>query len=662
MFKFHMHIHSRKHTLIFLNTLLIFIMASSASYGAPSLRDLFWARSWPQMEEQYNSQKNKTARDHGLMANAYRLQERWGDAVSILEAQSKNFPASVKPYADMTRLLGYEQTGQTQKALTLSENLYKTAPADIKYYIAMAQYRLNDSQQNATGTLNALNRMLAQAGTDERKIYTLKLMMPLTNDKAKTEHALQLLELQPADNDAASVLAQVKNPGNNIRTALGVHFHTTGNNQAALEWLKNATGRKAQYYRAWSNSRLKQNDTALNLWGSLAISGNSYASSSVTRIANLAKDKGMREKSMNVLERIVKERRGNVQARALQALSSLQGKAMTKRKEEIEAQILRSFPNTNYAFNVLWARAWRNINAGNYAEAVRLFRQTDAPGVNAYKRARILYWLEYSQRHAGQTQDADATLALLRRKYPLTIYGILSGAKINIVDGTNPNLTIKPSELEEFGFINHAYLRLSRPKAAARELYRALMLSRWLGLDESYSEARRLETLMTSSNTLYRSDLEALYPRPYKSLVDSAARQYGVESNFVWAIMRQESAFKVDARSWVGAAGLMQLMPATAKDESRRAGLSRYDLYNAGDNIKLGTSHLGWLAKNFSRPEYIMAAYNAGSGNARKWLRDGGDRLDLARWIERVTFDETNGYVQRVSANLEVYRLLYDGK
>ena len=57
-----------------------------------------------------------------------------------------------------------------------------------------------------------------------------------------------------------------------------------------------------------------------------------------------------------------------------------------------------------------------------------------------------------------------------------------------------------------------------------------------------------------------------------------------------------------------------------------------------------------------------MAAYNAGSGNARKWLRDGGDRLDLARWIERIPFEETSGYVQRVSGNLEVYRMLYNGR
>ncbi len=645
----------------FIPAILIFFLLifASCSFGAESLKNLFWQRAWPEMEAQFNSLKKKTAQDYALMANAYRFQNKWQEAVELLDAHSKNFPASVRPYADMTRILGYENLKQPQTALALAEILYKNAPADLKYYVALAQYRIYNDKQDSKNSIAALNKMLANAGTDERKIYTLSRLIKFnTNNKA--ENALKLLELQGGSKEAAEVLSQVKNKNNNIKTALGVYYHTTGENKKALEYLNTATGRKAQYYKAWCNSRLKQNDTALNLWGNLAISGNSYAASSVTRLGNLAKDKGMKEKTMKVLERIARERRGNVQARALQALINLMGKEESKSKEIYEAQILKSFPNTNFSFNILWSRAWENLNAGNAAEAVKLFRQADAPGVTFYKRSRILYWLANAQKLAGQDKASRETFNTLKTKYPLTIYGLLINPKPKIVDGTNPALNIKPSELEEWGFINHAYLKLSQPKASARELYRALILSRWLGLEESYSEARRLENLMTSSATLYRSDLEALYPRPFKKLVDAAGKQYGVESNFVWAIMRQESAFQVSAKSWVGAAGLMQLMPATAKEEAKRAGLKTYDLYTASDNIKLGTSHLGWLGKNFSKKEHVMAAYNAGSGNARKWLKTVGERADLPNWIEAVKFDETNGYVQRVSANLEIYRLLYD--
>ena len=186
-----------------------------------------------------------------------------------------------------------------------------------------------------------------------------------------------------------------------------------------------------------------------------------------------------------------------------------------------------------------------------------------------------------------------------------------------------------------------------------------MKLARWLGLEDAYDQARRLTGLMTSGTTLYRSDLEALYPRPFRAQVEKACKTYGVEDHLVWAVMRQESAFKPRATSRAGASGLMQLMPGTAKGEAKRMGLKQYNIYDVTDNIAMGASHLAWLAKSFAREDWIMAAYNAGSGNARKWLKDGRDSLEPDRWIEEVRFGETCDYVQKVSGNLAVYRMLY---
>lgn len=645
----------RKFYLAILILILTLTTTNSNLYAAESLRDLFWKKSWTDMEVRFKTLKKKTAGDYSLMANAYRFQERWQEAVNILEDHSQKFPENIKPYADMTLLLGYEKTNQKAKALTLAESLYTSAPKDLKYYVAFAQYRLYDAKKDTANMIKALNFMLSDASTDEQRVATLKLLMPLTSD---AKHALQLLELDPDNKEAASILTHGRLNAQSM-LALGIHYFTIGNNSSAVEYLNRSQGRKAQYYRAWANEKLKRSDTALNLWGSLAVSGNEYAGSSVTRIARMARDKNMRAKCVNALERVARERRGNVQARALQALISLQGKGESTLKRELETQLIMNYPSSTYAFNILWSRAWNEISRGNYAEAVKLLRQADAPGVAAYRRARILYWLAHSQNNSGQKEDAERTLAILRRKYSLTIYGLLSEPSIRIINGTNPNLTLRPSELEQWGFIYHAYMKLKHPKANAREIYRSVILSKWLGLESNYTEAKQIENLMTWNSTHYRSDLEALYPRAFKNSVDAASRRYGVENNFVWAIMRQESAFNPSAKSHAGAAGLMQLMPGTAKDESKRAGLSSYSLYNPNDNIMLGTSHLAWLSRNFSKKEYVMAAYNAGSGNARKWLRNGGERLDLARWIERISFEETSGYVQRVSGNLEVYRMLY---
>ncbi|MBQ4430486.1 MAG: hypothetical protein II877_03200, partial [Synergistaceae bacterium] len=162
----------RKSFTLLIITLAVMVCRPSYSHAAASLQDLFWRRAWPEMELQFNAIKKKSARDYSLMANAYRFQEKWSEAVRILESQAKNFPASVRPYADMTLLLGYENTGQTQRALTLAESLYKSAPNDLKYYAALAQYRINDAQGNPSAAYTALTRMLSHAVTDERKIYT----------------------------------------------------------------------------------------------------------------------------------------------------------------------------------------------------------------------------------------------------------------------------------------------------------------------------------------------------------------------------------------------------------------------------------------------------------------------------------------------------------
>jgi soluble lytic murein transglycosylase len=140
--------------------------------------------------------------------------------------------------------------------------------------------------------------------------------------------------------------------------------------------------------------------------------------------------------------------------------------------------------------------------------------------------------------------------------------------------------------------------------------------------------------------------------------VRKAAERFKVEENIIWAIMRQESAFNPNATSWVGAAGLMQLMPATARSEANALEMKNYNLYNAGQNIILGTAHIARLLKSFGNVEQAVAAYNGGSGSARRWLAGRKD-VPLDEWIESVRFEETNDYVRKVMANLYIYRALY---
>ena len=129
------------------------------------------------------------------------------------------------------------------------------------------------------------------------------------------------------------------------------------------------------------------------------------------------------------------------------------------------------------------------------------------------------------------------------------------------------------------------------------------------------------------------------------------------------AVARQESEFLPRAASGVGAKGLMQIMPYTAADTARKAGVP-YDYARLiGDpayNMQLGAVYLGQLiAAEGGSLEMAAAAYNAGAGRVAQWVAAYGDPrngADLVDWIERIPFDETRDYVERVMENYRVYQ------
>jgi soluble lytic murein transglycosylase len=129
-------------------------------------------------------------------------------------------------------------------------------------------------------------------------------------------------------------------------------------------------------------------------------------------------------------------------------------------------------------------------------------------------------------------------------------------------------------------------------------------------------------------------------------------------------VMRQESEFHPDARSWVGATGLMQLMPHTAERAAAELGVKYQPerLGQASYNLQLGAFYLGKLLKTFDqRVVLAVAAYNAGPPAVARWL-EGSRNLAPDLWVARIPYRETREYVQRVTENWARYQYLSDGK
>jgi len=170
----------------------------------------------------------------------------------------------------------------------------------------------------------------------------------------------------------------------------------------------------------------------------------------------------------------------------------------------------------------------------------------------------------------------------------------------------------------------------------------AKLASRWGWYDQA---------ITTASKAGYYDDLEIRFPLAFYSYLSTGAKKQSIDLAWVYGIVRQESAFRSQARSHVGARGLMQLMPATARLVARKIGLklkNSKDISKIDTNIRLGTAYLREMLDRFEG-SYMLAtaAYNAGPGRAKRWAaRNSCVPGDL--WVEMIPFNETRNYVRRV--------------
>jgi soluble lytic murein transglycosylase len=313
------------------------------------------------------------------------------------------------------------------------------------------------------------------------------------------------------------------------------------------------------------------------------------------------------------------------------------------------------------------------LRRNDTASAVNWYRQEVE--VRGNQRNVAQYRLGKIRAETGDTVSARAIWAALARADSLGYYGTIARTAANL----SP-LNIEPA-------IVHPRSDNSREILATVDLLRAAYLNEELRLFLDTLEARRLrppiETLELAEGLIERRlvlegirlgwqasrsyslnhprVLRVVFPWPYRELIEQKANELELDPYLLAALIRQESAFAPGAVSRAGAHGLMQLMPPTAREVARRVG-ARWDdglLTIADANLHLGATHLAGLLRHYdNRIAPSLAAYNAGGTPTRRWLRAaGGD--DPVRFIERVTYVETRGYLRTVLRNLALYRALY---
>jgi soluble lytic murein transglycosylase-like protein/TolA-binding protein len=231
--------------------------------------------------------------------------------------------------------------------------------------------------------------------------------------------------------------------------------------------------------------------------------------------------------------------------------------------------------------------------------------------------------------------------------------------------------SIRVRELLFLRLFDEAYLELKRRESESLFESRADYLfqlahfaSRGGLYRESLDEAERLRDLLygRTSPDLYPAELRALlYPLHYRRLIEQYAGRHGIDPFLVLALVRQESSFNTDAVSSASARGLMQLMPATARELAGRLKMAPPNataLHRPEVSIQLGSAYLKQMLNQFGGIEKALAAYNGGPGNVRRWERKLVSDDPLV-FVANIGFRETKLYVLRVLGHYWTYQALY---
>jgi soluble lytic murein transglycosylase len=168
----------------------------------------------------------------------------------------------------------------------------------------------------------------------------------------------------------------------------------------------------------------------------------------------------------------------------------------------------------------------------------------------------------------------------------------------------------------------------------------------------------------TSERTRTEFDYTQRFPAPHNDILHPAAQGLGLDQAWVYGLIRQESRFISDAQSGVGAAGLMQVMPSTAKWVAGKIGMDEYGhgmLSDIRTNILLGTNYLNMVLNNAEGSQVLAtAAYNAGPGRTRTWRGLLNAPMEGAVFVETIPFEETRNYVRNVMSNATNYAALFE--
>lgn len=366
--------------------------------------------------------------------------------------------------------------------------------------------------------------------------------------------------------------------------------------------------------------------------------------------------------------------------------------------EEVLRSVARDYPSGDMAEEATWALAWAAYRDADWDRAYKLLDEGNrsiTKVTNYWSEGRLGYWLgRVSEKRSDKKAAKEAYLGVLA-SYPLSYYARLSYLRLAALDAKAAKAALlkKPASPAKSAVSDASRVAVSKEPAFlrgqellllglvdyARDEFATLSAedadSQWLLADRyDYARAypwshniprRKVPEFRFDPPTEARAARrwQVAYPSVFSSYIVDWSTKNGIPTPLAFAIMREESSFNPGIESHSHAIGLMQLLVPTANDQAKALGMPRVtadDLRKPETNIALGTRYLSYLLTYFDGNVCLVAAgYNAGQGAVRRWLKEFGD-IPLDEFVERIPYEETRRYTQRVMTSYEVYSYLYD--
>ncbi|KPL19427.1 MAG: hypothetical protein AMJ92_03025 [candidate division Zixibacteria bacterium SM23_81] len=641
--------------------------------------------------------------------------ERWEEAALISEKLLED-SALLKGYLHYFLAICYAHSGEPEKAQTQLIHLLETEDRFLanEAYQLLAQVYLESGK--ADEAIRMLQLLVHQPAL-QVQLPELWFSLGRAHQKAGRldEAALlfaRILSFHPASSAAPGALEELKSirgkPLSDVELfeAAWVRFHQSRFTEAAHLWSRFAElhresqqAEEALYLSAQACYQGKQYSQAESKCQLLlqTYPRGLYATSARFLMARCAEADGRTTLATKRYRQFAQDYPWSELAEdALWRLAMLQEQRGSLHQAQREYQALsQKYASRERAEEALWRAGLFAFRLDEDAAAIALFdrlrvRYPQSPWVQG-----ALYWGARAHKRSGGEIIAHQLLDQVVQLDPQGYYAarakeLLDADVLSSVerDSLEPEVFLdeedriapgldhdfashlqRGTSLLELGLLPYARRELSKVHLVAHEHPQVMLdLLRFYQKLQLYGDALRLAQQANDhlSRPRWRESLEPfLYPLGYMETVSVEAGKYGLEPYFLMSVIRIESRFDPLAVSRTGAKGLMQIMPSTEKEIGERLGFSvnpASSSFRPELNIRMGAYYLWKQLEAFGwQPEIALAAYNAGPGNVKRWLRRWG-MVDPELFVEFIEFPETREFVKRVLATQALYRRIWSAR